>query len=478
MQENLITSDRFALRPLRQEDVTDQYVQWLNEEETSRFISEAQLRHHDIESVRTYLEARIGRKDVLFLGVFVRHTGVHIGNIKFEPIDRTSKTTEMGILIGEKQWRGRGVASEILAAASKYLNDALGIQEITLGVSCDNHPAMRAYRKANFVVYRRDAKRNALRMKLRYTSSHSYCGRIALGTVQFGFPYGIANKGKAVSRKEVANIVKLARAAGMQTLDTATGYGASEEVLGDVGVAEWDVVTKIEGVPENCPDIKGWIRSAFEGSLKRLKVNHVKGLLLHKPMQLLEPGGDTIFQTLTELKEEHLVEKIGFSIYSPDQLASLWKDYRPDLVQGPFSVVDRRISQTGWLQKMHRCGVEFHARSVFLQGVLLMDDATRPAQFNPWQDLWTDWRDWVLKHQVTPYQAALTFVMSQPEIDRVIIGVDSAEQLKANILSERGGIPMPPENLAVYDENLINPSCWGGGSNATLVSYGLMEQSI
>ena len=94
--------------------------------------------------------------------------------------------------------------------------------------------------------------------------------RLVLGTSQFGFHYGIANQVGQVSRDEVTEILGHARAAGLDTLDTAIDYGGSEAVLGGVGVDQWQVITKLPEVPDDCACISSWITGQIENSLMKL----------------------------------------------------------------------------------------------------------------------------------------------------------------------------------------------------------------
>ena len=171
--------------------------------------------------------------------------------------------------------------------------------------------------------------------------------RLALGTVQFGLEYGVANRGGQVSAEDAATILSRALRMGIDTLDTAIAYGVSEETLGRIGVHEWNVVTKLPAVPESIDDIGGWVEDAVTGSLRRLRISKLHGLLLHDPRQLAGTIGDALFEALTKLREQGLVEKIGISIYHPADLDALCGRYSLDLVQAPFNVLDRRIAQPG-----------------------------------------------------------------------------------------------------------------------------------
>jgi len=284
--------------------------------------------------------------------------------------------------------------------------------------------------------------------------------RLALGTAQFGLHYGIANQFGQVTTDEVKKILQAARSAGIDTLDTAVAYGSSERVLGEIGVADWRIITKLPGLPENCNNIEDWVNNTVRESLQRLKENKLAGLLLHRPLQLLEENGASLYQALINLKKEELVEKIGYSIYSPDDLDRLYERFPPDLMQAPFNIFDQQFLTNGWLKKLHEADVEIHVRSVFLQGLLLMKPQDLPIKFYPWKTLWNKWYNWLNENNLTPLQACLRFAIAQPEINRVVVGVDNAGQLNEILSAAQCNAPLPPQELASEDKNLINPSLW------------------
>ena len=284
--------------------------------------------------------------------------------------------------------------------------------------------------------------------------------RLALGTVQFGLPYGVANQSGQVSRDEAAAIIDYAWAAGLDTLDTAIAYGESEQRLGEIGIGKWRVISKLPAMPEEYTDVAAWVQESVLGSLARLKVPKLHGLLLHRSEQLLGSQGKALYQALIALKDEGKVEKIGVSIYGPDELDALWPHFQFDLVQAPFNIIDRRLATSGWLARLYQTGAEVHIRSVFLQGLLLMRQTSRPASFSRWQSLWEQWSRWLNDQSMTPVQACLGFAMLQPEISRVVIGVDSLKQLQGILASVEATGVMPPATLMSEDLNLINPSHW------------------
>lgn len=284
--------------------------------------------------------------------------------------------------------------------------------------------------------------------------------KIALGTVQFGLNYGISNQAGQVTHEEASAILRFAKTNGIGTLDTAIGYGESEQRLGEIGVEQWHVISKLPAIPDSCTDVSAWVQQSVFGSLKRLNVPRLSGLLLHRPEQLLSTQGDALYRALATLKDQGKIEKSGISIYSPDELDAIWPHFQFDLVQAPFNIIDRRLATSGWLTRLHQVKTEVHIRSVFLQGLLLMEAANRPATFNRWQPLWDQWHHWLDDQVLTPLEACMGFVSSEPKIDCVVVGVDSLKQLQKILIAAKTKEVIAPQSLANTDLQLLNPSNW------------------
>ena len=284
--------------------------------------------------------------------------------------------------------------------------------------------------------------------------------RIALGTVQFGQSYGIANKMGQVSRIEAKSMLRFATSAGIDTIDTAIAYGDSEACLGEAGAAEFKITTKLPRVPDYCLDVGAWVDDQVGASLSRLGVARVYGLLLHHPEQLLGPYGEPLYRALKILQENGRVQKVGISIYSPSELAALGSKYYFDLVQAPFNLIDQRLYKTGWMYRLHDGGVELHTRSTFLQGLLLMNESEIPDKFLPWANIFRAWHHWLGESNGLAMQACISFPLSFPEISRVVVGVDSASQLKKIANAVNGPLINEFPDLQCEDENLINPGRW------------------
>ncbi len=282
--------------------------------------------------------------------------------------------------------------------------------------------------------------------------------KLALGTAQFGFPYGVANTLGQVDQVSAEKILMRARKEGIDTLDTAMDYGESEKCLGQADVGEWRIITKLSGIPEFCEDISGWVNSQVDDSLSRLGLKTLNGLLLHRPYELLGSNGEKLWAAVESLKKDGVVEKIGFSIYDFSELDRLWFSFQPDLVQVPYNILDCRLVTSGWLSRMNDARVEVHVRSIFLQGLLLMSRNERPKKFDRWSNLWHSWDKWLYEEGLTAQEACVSFAMADKRISRVVVGVDSLVQLEEILSLTDRGIIKYPKFFNVGD--LINPSRW------------------
>ena len=146
-----IDTERFQLRELTVADATERYLGWMSDADAAKYVSAAAATKK-LSDLREFIRERVGRDDVLFLGIFDRSTCLHIGNIKFEPVDSRLGYAIMGILIGDPASRGKGVAREVLRTTTAWLRLHRGIKQVVLGVSADNPGAVRAYEATGFVV--------------------------------------------------------------------------------------------------------------------------------------------------------------------------------------------------------------------------------------------------------------------------------------------------------------------------------------
>lgn len=277
--------------------------------------------------------------------------------------------------------------------------------------------------------------------------------RLGLGTAQFGFAYGITNAHGQVAPGSVARILARARAAGLDVLDTAAGYGEAEAVLGAAGAATlgFRIVTKISGPPAGFAE-------AARASAARLGAVP-DAILLHDATVLARPEGREAARALLALREQGLTRAVGVSVYAPEVLAAALTLFVPDLVQLPFNVLDRRFERTGWLDRLRGLGVEVHARSLFLQGALLAPETPPRLRFAAAR--FDAVRAMATAAGLTLLETCLAVGLAAP-LDRLIIGVTDEVELAPILAAANRPLTPPPgiDRLATDDLVLIDPSRW------------------
>ena len=285
--------------------------------------------------------------------------------------------------------------------------------------------------------------------------------KLGLGTAQFGMYYGISNSSGQVKKSEIANIIRYARKNRVDLIDTAISYGESEQILGQIGVESFNVITKLPDYPKNCENITTWTKNKVLNSLRRLGVNSIYGLLLHRSNILTGPAKNKLKDALIMLKSEGLVKKIGVSIYDPKELDILAKDIKFDIVQAPLNLIDQRLESSGWLSRLHDDGTEVHTRSTFLQGLLLMSRKHIPSKFNRWSHIWDRWENEIKRLKKSAIEICLSYSLSKLRVNKVIIGIQSEEQFKTVLQASKNIFKLQKTNfIKSEDELLINPFNW------------------
>lgn len=282
--------------------------------------------------------------------------------------------------------------------------------------------------------------------------------RLGIGTVQFGLDYGISNSQGKARPDEIVRILEAAGQAGIFDLDTAPGYGDAELALGkSEALSDFRVVTKIPQGHTNP------LRCA-NASLARLGLSRIHGVLFHCAQDTFGKVGRQRVASLLRAKDSGCVAKVGVSVYSPAELEAAFRSFQPDIVQLPLNVLDRRFIVSGWIDRLLHAGIEIHIRSIFLQGLLLMDPQNLPAYFNPWKLMLTDYASSLKKCEVHPADAALAWVQSSIPKGVILIGVNSLDQFRSNLTSfQHPPNPLPDipwDSFASTDERLLLPTSW------------------
>lgn len=133
---------------MREDDVGEAYVRWMNDPDVVRY-TESRFAVHTADELRRYVAAMRHDPNTLFLAM-IADGGRHIGNIKLGSIDRAHGTADIGLLIGEKDWWGKGCAAEAIGLLSDHAFGALGLEKLSAGVYAPNVGCIKAFERAGF----------------------------------------------------------------------------------------------------------------------------------------------------------------------------------------------------------------------------------------------------------------------------------------------------------------------------------------
>lgn len=276
--------------------------------------------------------------------------------------------------------------------------------------------------------------------------------KLALGTAQFGLPYGINNRYGMPSRWDVKRTLDCAHENGVNILDTAQAYGNSESLIGDLNLHRFRVVTKIGAPDSNYLNTTQLVTQ----SLGRLKLNKIYAVLAHSADVAM--ANPKMIDDLRRLKDRGLIEKIGYSVYTPQTLAKLIDIFgEPDIVQFPYSHLDRRFEIIG--SKLHAAGVEIHTRSAFLQGLVFRDVDLLPSFFDPIKEYLISLREnFGGNENIANY--LFNFCSSRGFIDNVVVGVNNELELLDIIKRKIDSVNLRIKAPDCLNEDIMLPYRW------------------
>jgi aryl-alcohol dehydrogenase-like predicted oxidoreductase len=297
--------------------------------------------------------------------------------------------------------------------------------------------------------------------------------QLCLGTAQFGLPYGITNTAGQVPEEEVRKILKLASQEGIQFLDTAQAYGNAEAVLGRAmpDSHAFRVISKLPAQDKlffTAEDYSEW-EDAFRRSFSRLRQHCIDAFLLHSPSDLQKPGGDYLKHWLLSLRDRGFVRRLGISIYTVNDLEGVPSELL-DLVQLPLSLYDQRLLANGAISRLYSQGCRIHARSIYLQGLMLKSSSEWPRWISPHER-----NHHVRLEQVCSERgrslldAAISFIQAQSYLEAAVVGVCSLRELE-ELMSQWGSESLWPNGewrnwaIAGGDNSrsacIIDPRSW------------------
>ncbi|WP_392534973.1 aldo/keto reductase [Nostoc sp. C117] len=291
--------------------------------------------------------------------------------------------------------------------------------------------------------------------------------KLGIGTAQFGLDYGLSNNFGKTPSTEVSKILNLATLNGIHAIDTAYIYGKSEDVLGEILSEQhnFDIITKTPQFSKATlsRDDSEFLENTFYNSLSRLRQSGIYALLVHNPNDLLVKNSHFLMEKMLFLKSQGLIKKIGVSVYTSEQIDCILSKYSIDIIQVPINVLDQRLLLSGHLSKLKTLGIEIHARSIFLQGLLLMSREDIPSYFDSIKGHLNEYHNFIKNQGFSSLEAALSFMFSIDEIDICICGVNNYQHLD-EILAAMNKVELKfgkaLARFSISDKSILNPSDW------------------
>lgn len=296
---------------------------------------------------------------------------------------------------------------------------------------------------------------------------HNSCLPLVIGTAQLGLPYGIANKTGQPNQSAATAIVREAWESGIREFDTAQRYGISEQVLGkalsELGISkEAKVISKLD------PDLNhldaSTISDAIGESLEKLGVHSLFGIMLHNE-SLLSLWDKGLSEILFDVVSSKRVKHLGVSVYSPDKAIQSLNTEGIDMVQLPASILDRRFENAGVFQLANKNKKQIYIRSIFLQGLILMNVEEIPEELSFIKPILEKLESLSIEFGLTKKEIAIGYLKSEMPEARIIFGVETQEQVRENAAAWGKKVPdslsrKVKEIFVDINERALNPTLW------------------
>ena len=278
--------------------------------------------------------------------------------------------------------------------------------------------------------------------------------RFILGTAQLNQKYGISNNNNIISEKEFKKIFQYLNLNKQTIIETSNNYNKAEERL-SVIPKNFLIYTKIS------PNKKSSIIDQINSSLLKMNRKRIEGFFFHDLNLFLKSDINRVLDEINYLKERKIIKTFGFSIYNPTELELIQK-YEFDLLQFPLNFADRRFVSNKYLTHLKKLKKKLFIRSIFLQGLLLMDYKNIPKRFDKWNRVFIKWNNFLNKYNLNSLQVCINYVNSFDFIDYKIIGLSTYQELiQIMKYDSKHFYKFKDENIFSKEIDLINKNLWG-----------------
>lgn len=285
--------------------------------------------------------------------------------------------------------------------------------------------------------------------------------KLILGTVQMGLDYGINNSSGKITLDDSCMILSKAFELGIDTLDTAEAYGNAHQVIGNFHLLNPEIKFKvITKVPHDV--VAGEIEQKIRTYINDLNVDCLEVLMFHSFDSY--KNNRAIIAVLNDLKNQGIIKHIGVSVYTNNQIEALLTDDNVTVVQMPFNLLDNESIRGDLMNKMKAKGKVIHTRSAFLQGLFFKEQLENNTVSQQLSSVLVAIKNIAIEENTSVSNLALSYCLNQKDIDQVLIGVDSVNQLIDNLKAVNYKMNhnafLKINALKVDNLDLLNPSLW------------------
>jgi aryl-alcohol dehydrogenase-like predicted oxidoreductase len=288
--------------------------------------------------------------------------------------------------------------------------------------------------------------------------------KLCIGTVQLGQSYGPQKNKKIISLSELTKFVNYLKKNKIKYLDTALNYNFDKRIKNtNISLREFKIITKIPSPKKLKFNYKNKIIFDLKKMLSNLNVKSFYAVLLHDSKNLKKNNYLEFLSLVKSLKKMKLIKYYGISIYSQLEFYNFRKYGKPEIVQGQLNIFDQTLLKENFLYKLKKDGIKFHARSIFLQGLLTINYNKLRAFFKKWNKVIIEWNAFCRNKGFSNLEVATNFVLNNSLVDKIVVGFQNKNELKEFLSIKKNlkinNINFKPKNN-LNNSNLLKPSKW------------------
>ena len=273
--------------------------------------------------------------------------------------------------------------------------------------------------------------------------------KIILGTANFSGNYGIFNK-QLKKKIDIKKILKFFHKNKLRKIDFSPHYFNLKNK--EKFFKNFQIIYKIT-LKKNFTISQ--IDNEMEISKKFIRKNKIYCLMFHNTEVIRDKK--RIVNLVYYIKKTFKIKKIGISVYNPAEVNKIMKFFKPDIIQFPINVFDQSFLKKNFLSKLSGQNIELHARSIFLQGLLLQKNYP-PFMHKELKNHWNFWNNWLLEKNLSPLDACVSFISNIKQLNGIIIGIETLKQLNFILNSKKKKLNF--NKLAINKKKIINPQNW------------------